>query len=200
MTGAPGPPPLQAGEPSHAPTPRVRLTLLGVGAMNSPRFAPAGLLVRCGDAVVAIDGGPGAEPPVAVDAWLVTDEHAELRAALRRLARARDMPAPALAEHVTGILAVRPFPVEHTSHPAYGYRISAGGQIAVWAPESWRYPCWADRAPRRAGARDQGLARACQRPRPDQRTAPAARPSLLFGAEECRPRAPPGRPRIGWPS
>jgi len=146
MTGAPGPPPLQAGEPSHAPTPRVRLTLLGVGAMNSPRFAPAGLLVRCGDAVVAIDGGPGAEPPVAVDAWLVTDEHAELRAVLRRLARARDMPAPAVAEHVTGTLAVRPFPVEHTSHPAYGYRISAGGQIAVWAPEFWRFPCWADRA------------------------------------------------------
>ena len=97
-------------------------------------------------AAVAIDGGPGAEPPGAVDAWLVTDEHAELRAALRRLARARDMPAPAVAEHVTGTLAVRPFPVEHTSHPAYGYRISAGGQIAVWAPEFWRFPCWADRA------------------------------------------------------
>ena len=102
--------------------------------MNSPRFAPAGLLVRCGDAAVAIDGGPGAEPPGAVDGWLVTDEHAELRAALRRLARARGMPAPAVAEHVAGALAVRPFPVEHTSHPAYGYRISARGQIAVWAP------------------------------------------------------------------
>ena len=86
--------------------------------MNSPRFAPAGLLVRCGDAAVAIDGGPGAEPPGAVDAWLVTDEYAELHAALRRLARARGMPAPAVAEHVAGALAVRPFPVEHTSHPA----------------------------------------------------------------------------------
>jgi len=57
--------------------------------MNSPRFAPAGLLVRCGDAAVAIDGGPGAEPPEALDAWLVTDEHAELRAA-----RSTWMPGP----------------------------------------------------------------------------------------------------------
>jgi len=69
-------------------TPRLRLTLLGVGAMNSPRFAPAGLLVRCGDAAIAIDGGPGAEPPQDMVAWLVTDEHAELRAAPRRLAGA----------------------------------------------------------------------------------------------------------------
>ena len=95
---------------------------------------------------MAIDGGPGAEPPRAVDAWLVTDEYAELHAALRRLARARGMPAPAVAEHVAGALAVRPFPVEHTSHPAYGYRIGARGQIAVWAPEFCRFPCWADRA------------------------------------------------------
>ncbi len=28
--------------------PRLLLTLLGVGAMNSPRFAPAGLLLRYG--------------------------------------------------------------------------------------------------------------------------------------------------------
>jgi hypothetical protein len=114
--------------------------------MNSPRFAPAGLLVRCGDTAVAIDGGPGAEPPGAVEAWLVTDEHAELRAVLRRLARARGMPAPAVTEYSAGALTVRPFPVEHTSHPAYGYRISAGGQIAVWAPEFWLFPRWADRA------------------------------------------------------
>ena len=39
-----------------------RLTLLGVGAMNSPRYAPAGLLVECGGSRVMIDGGPGAEP------------------------------------------------------------------------------------------------------------------------------------------
>ena len=127
-------------------TPRLRLTLLGVGAMNSPRFAPAGLLVRCGDAAIAIDGGPGAEPPQDVVAWLVTDEHAELRAALRRLAGARGMPSPAVAEYSSGSLSVRPFPVEHTSHAAYGYRIGARCRTAVWAPEFWRFPDWADGA------------------------------------------------------
>jgi hypothetical protein len=114
--------------------------------MNSPRFAPAGLLVRWGDAAVTIDGGPGAEPPAGVQAWLVTDEHAELRAALRRLARARGISGPVAAEYTVGALAVRPFPVEHTSHPAYGYLIRAGCRAAVWAPEFWRFPDRADGA------------------------------------------------------
>lgn len=65
--------------------------------MNSPRFAPAGLLVGWGRAAVAIDGGRGAEPPESVAAWLVTDCRAELRAALRRLARVRGLPGPAVA-------------------------------------------------------------------------------------------------------
>ena len=45
--------------------------------MNSPRYAPAGLLVEQAGVRVAIDGGPGAEPPDHLDAWLVTDLHAE---------------------------------------------------------------------------------------------------------------------------
>ncbi|MFF4260908.1 CBS domain-containing protein [Streptomyces virginiae] len=44
-------------------TARLRSTLLGVGAMNSPRFAPAGLLVSYGGQRVAFDTGPGADPP-----------------------------------------------------------------------------------------------------------------------------------------
>lgn len=125
----------------------LRLTLLGTGAMNSPRFAPAGLLVRWGPVAVAIDGGPGAEPPASVAAWLVTDERAELRAALRRLALAHGAPqSPSARGYRAGALAVRPLPVEHTSHPAYGYRISAAGHTAVWAPEFWRFPDWADGA------------------------------------------------------
>jgi hypothetical protein len=125
---------------------RVRLTLLGTGAMNSPRFGPAGLLVRWDTAAVAIDGGPGAEPPAGVAAWLVSDERAELRAALRRLARAHGAAEPAAASCAADGVAIRPFPVVHTSHPAYGYRISAAGRSAVWAPEFWRFPDWADGA------------------------------------------------------
>ncbi|MFJ2565521.1 hypothetical protein ACIO02_21595 [Streptomyces sp. NPDC087568] len=57
--------------------PPLRLTLLGGGAMASPRFVPAGLLVAGGRHRVAFDGGPGAEPPEGrLDALLVTDEYA----------------------------------------------------------------------------------------------------------------------------
>ena len=69
----------------------MRLVTLGVGAMNSPRFAPAGLLVAHRGVRVMIDGGPGAEPPERLDAWLVTDERAELMAEIRRSAAARGL-------------------------------------------------------------------------------------------------------------
>jgi hypothetical protein len=56
----------------------MRLVTLGVGAAASPRYLPAGLLVARRGVRVMLDGGPGAEPPGRVDAWLVTDERAEL--------------------------------------------------------------------------------------------------------------------------
>jgi hypothetical protein len=59
----------------------VRLVTLGVGAQNSPRYAPAGLLVAHGGVRVMIDGGPGAVPSAGLDAWLVTDMRSELIAA-----------------------------------------------------------------------------------------------------------------------
>lgn len=121
----------------------LRLTLLGVGAMNSPRFAPAGLLLRCAGHRVAFDGGPGAEPPPGrLDAWLVTDERAELRSALRRSAAARGVEARA-GDLELGEVRVGCRPVTHTSHPTYGYRVEAGGRVVVWAPEFWEFPEWA---------------------------------------------------------
>lgn len=146
MTSAPDRQPADRGRRRRAGR-NLRLTLLGTGAMNSPRFAPAGLLVRWGKLAVAIDGGPGAEPPGSPAAWLLTDERAELRAALRRLARAHGVPDPPAARgYIHGALSMQPLPVEHTSHPSYGYRISAGRRTAVWAPEFWRFPDWADGA------------------------------------------------------
>ncbi|HEU4979724.1 MAG TPA: hypothetical protein VFT14_00810, partial [Solirubrobacterales bacterium] len=65
-----------------------RLTLLGTGAMNSPRFAPAGLLVEHEGSRLMVDGGPGAEPRGPLDAWLVTDARAELIGQIRQLAAA----------------------------------------------------------------------------------------------------------------
>lgn len=122
---------------------RLRLTLLGVGAMNSPRFAPAGLLLCCARQRVVFDGGPGAEPPPGRPAgWLVTDEQAELRSALHRSAGVRGVRIRA-GDLELGTVRVRCLPVEHTSHPAYGYRIEAGGPVVVWAPEFWEFPEWA---------------------------------------------------------
>jgi hypothetical protein len=122
--------------------PVLRLTLLGVGAMNSPRYPPAGLLVGLAGRRVAIDGGPGAEPPARLDAWLVTDERGELRAALRRLAAQRGR-TPAATTYAGGGLDIVPHPVAHTSHPTYGYAIRAGTRLVVWAPEFWTFPEWA---------------------------------------------------------
>jgi hypothetical protein len=121
----------------------LRLTLLGVGAMNSPRFAPAGLLLRYAGHRAAFDGGPGAEPPPGrLDGWLVTDEQAELRTALRRSAAERDVAIRA-GDLDLGEVRVGCRPVVHTSHPAYGYRIEAGDLVVVWAPEFWEFPAWA---------------------------------------------------------
>ena len=117
-------------------------TLLGVGAMNSPRYAPAGLLIERGHVRVAIDGGPGAEPEGPLAVWLVTDQHAELIAALRRLAAARGL-VPEVGAYRAGGLDIAPYPVVHTSHPTCGYLIEADGRRIVWAPEFLEFPAWA---------------------------------------------------------
>lgn len=120
----------------------LRLTLLGVGAMSSPRYAPAGLLIAHRSGRVMIDGGPGAVPSRPVDAWLVTDDRAELIREIRVLARSRGL-EPRVARFQRDDLAVRPRRVVHTSHPTYGYLITAGRMTAVWAPEFWEFPRWA---------------------------------------------------------
>jgi hypothetical protein len=122
--------------------PTARFTLLGVGAMNSPRYSPAGLLVEYGPVRVAIDGGPGAAPAGPPSAWLVTDERAELIRELRRLAAAYGL-SPAVRAYNASGLAITPQPVVHTSHPAYGYLIEASAARVAWAPEFLEFPSWA---------------------------------------------------------
>lgn len=122
--------------------PALDLTLLGVGAMRSPRYPPAGLLVACGATRVVLDGGPGAEPSRPVDAWLVCDDRSELQARLRRLAAARGL-EPVVGPWHSATVTVEPRPVEHTSHPTVGYLISSFGRRAGWAPEFWTFPPWA---------------------------------------------------------
>jgi hypothetical protein len=123
----------------------VRLVTLGVGAQNSPRYAPAGLLVSHRGVRVMIDGGPGAVPPGRIDAWLVTDERAELIGRIRKTARERDL-APVAAPFRAGGVSFEPKPVVHTNHPTFGYLIRAGSRRAVWAPEFLEFPRWATAA------------------------------------------------------
>lgn len=98
--------------------------------------------MECGGARVMLDGGPGAAPRGPLDAWLVTDEHCELIAAIRRLARQHRL-EPAVARFEHGTLAIVPRRVTHTSHPAFGYLIRTPRQSVVWAPEFLRFPRWA---------------------------------------------------------
>lgn len=126
-------------------TARPRFTLLGVGAAASPRYPPAGLLVEYRGARVVLDGGPGADVDGPLDAWLVTDQRAELIAAIRRMARALDV-EPRTAEFHERGLRLSPRQVVHTSHPAFGYLIQAASRVVVWAPEFWSFPAWASGA------------------------------------------------------
>lgn len=122
--------------------PALRMTLLGIGAMASPRYRPAGLLVEYAAARVMIDGGPGAAPAGRLDAWLVSDARGELMALIRKLAKRRSV-EPAVKRFEHGRLAIVPRSVVHTSHRAFGYLIRAPRKTAVWAPEFYRFPRWA---------------------------------------------------------
>lgn len=122
----------------------IRCTLLGVGAMNSPRYAPAGLLVTHRGRRIALDGGPGAEPPLKVDAWLLTDASAELAGPIRRLPL--HGLEPFVGDYQVDGLRLRTRQVAHTSHPTYGYLLEENGRRVVWAPEFWSFPNWADGA------------------------------------------------------
>src|SRR5215211_2479892 len=120
----------------------MRLVTLGVGAAASPRYAAAGLLVARRGVRVMLDGGPGAEPPGRLDAWLVTDERSELRSRLRRLAAERGL-RPQVAGSRRGSLRIDALPVVHTNHPTFGYLIEAPEGTVVWAPEFLEFPSWA---------------------------------------------------------
>jgi hypothetical protein len=60
----------RAGVPPQATAGRLRLRLVGIGAMASPRHLPAGPLVLHPRGAVVLDGGPEPHPDVALAAWV----------------------------------------------------------------------------------------------------------------------------------
>ena len=89
-----------------------------------------------------LDGGDGADPGAPLDAWLVSDDHAELMPRIRR--RAGELSQhPLVGSFAADGVALRPQPVRHTSHPTVGYLIETAARRAVWAPEFWVFPEWA---------------------------------------------------------
>jgi hypothetical protein len=120
----------------------LRLALLGVGAMNSPRYRPAGVLLTWQNYRVMLDGGGAADPNCAVDAWLVSDDQGELMPKIRRRAAELGV-AAGVAPYQAGEVRLRPMDVRHTSHASFGYLIEAARQSAAWAPEFWEFPDWA---------------------------------------------------------
>jgi hypothetical protein len=76
-----------------------------------------------------IDGGRGADPTGKLDAWLVTDEHAELISGIRRLAFTRQL-VPRAASFRRGNLRIERRSVVRTSHPTWGYLIG-------WGKKEW---------------------------------------------------------------
>ncbi len=138
---------MQAGFPTGALLVSVfknplRLVTLGVGALASPRYAPAGLLLARAGIRVMIDGGPGAAPRGKLAAWLVTDEKSELMPRIRELAGAKGLIPYAGPFKARGLI-IECRAVAHTSHPTFGYLIRAGGARVVWAPEFLEFPTWA---------------------------------------------------------
>jgi Beta-lactamase superfamily domain len=120
----------------------LRLVLLGVGAMNSPRYRPAGLLLTWPGHRVMLDGGGAADPGPPLDAWLVCDDRAELMSQILR--RGRELGVrPAVDAIEVKDVHLRPLPVRHTSHPTTGYLIETASHRAAWAPEFWEFPEWA---------------------------------------------------------
>lgn len=130
---------------SERTTPALRFVLAGVGAMNSPRYRPAGLVVAWPGHHVLLDAGEEAALDRRPDAWLVCDERAELMPRIRRTARGLGL-AVAVADYRAAGVDIVPLPVAHTSHPTFGYLIRTPVGDAVWAPEFWTFPEWASGA------------------------------------------------------
>lgn len=120
-----------------------RYILLGVGAMNSPTFKPAGLIVDHPKGLIILDGLPPKMVVEKAKAWLLTDDKGELTPAQKKLAADAGGPIPSVRQVEIDGLRITPHKVEHTNHSTYGYLIDDNSHKIVWAPEFFKFPDWA---------------------------------------------------------
>ena len=124
-----------------AKSPDLVLTLVGTGALKSPRKS-ASLFVEHDGSKVLIDAGPDIKKedlPAKPDVILITDEESWFAKDAKRLAEELGVEV-VQDEYVSDGLRITPFPVEHTNHPVFGYRIEADGYKVIYAPEFWKFP------------------------------------------------------------
>lgn len=117
-----------------------KLILTGTGAMDSPRKDES-LLVSYKEHNVLIDAGKKirAKDLPELDAILVCDDKSRYMNDAKRIGEAFDL-VPEVGEFSADDLKIIPFPVKHTKHKTYGYRIEARGKKIIYAPEFYIFP------------------------------------------------------------
>lgn len=122
--------------------PDVRCTLTGVGALASPRFLHAGLLLEYKSLAIIFDGGEYIPHVVRnAHAWLLTDMRGEHVSKVRQAARRWNVIPSQRRLTVEGVM-ITPMPVVHTNHPTCGYLIETPYRKIAWCPEYYAWPKW----------------------------------------------------------
>ncbi len=144
------------GEEKKQNAERPVATLIGSGAMNSPRL-DACLLVKSPAGTFLFDGGQDVTPEIvrryadSIDAMFISDPGGDAAPSIRRLAEALGTRCIAPEEkdeeqrlfESSGVEVVA-LPVKHTNRPTFGYLISVNGTSIAWAPEFSEVPDWLD--------------------------------------------------------
>jgi len=118
----------------------LKLTLIGTGALDSPRKDEC-LLVEYQGQRILIDAGPDIQPKDVGELTdiLVCDPESDFMKDARRLGEKYGI-EPGVKSISEDGLKITPFKVKHTSHDTYGYKIEADNKTIIYAPEFFEFP------------------------------------------------------------
>lgn len=119
---------------------KLKLTLVGTGALESPRKDEC-LLVEFGKEKVLIDAGPDikAKDLPKLTGLLVCDPESGFMKDAKRIGQHFGL-IPQVKKFDKDGLRIEPFEVKHTKHKTYAYIIKAEGKTIVYAPEFFVFP------------------------------------------------------------